>query len=94
VISKSAKRRMRSAARASKAAEYDHHVSVHKTSSSSVPPGFAKAPCAKPANQQPPLKISGTSLQEWPILAKRAAPLKIGSPTQSISARRELFPSN
>ncbi|KAK1684838.1 hypothetical protein QYE76_045686 [Lolium multiflorum] len=93
VISKSAKRRMRAAARASKAVEYDHHMSVHKTaSSSSVPPGFAKAPCAKPANQQPPLKISGTSLQEWPILAKRAAPLKIDSPTQSATSTKVAVP--
>jgi hypothetical protein len=61
VISKSTKRRMRAAARASEAAAYDQHVSVHKTApSGSVPPGFAKAPCAKPANQKPPHKFSGT----------------------------------
>jgi hypothetical protein len=80
VMSKSAKRRMRAAATASRTAAYDQHVSVHKAaSSSSAPPGFEKAKCVKPASQKAPMKFHNT-LEEWPVLAKRAAPLKIASP--------------
>ena len=63
---------------------------MHKTaSSSSVPPGFAKQIHAKPTCQQPPLRFQGPALdQEWPVLAKKAGPLKIATPTRSVSAPR------
>jgi hypothetical protein len=89
VMSKSAKRRMRAAARASRAAAYDQHESVHKAAlSSSAPPGFEKAKYVKPASQEAPMRFHNT-LEEWPVLAKRAAPLKIASP-----ARHELASSS
>jgi hypothetical protein len=85
VMSKSAKRRMRAAARAARAAVYEQHMNVHKAApSDSVPPGFEKA-SYKPASQRAPMKFQNT-LEEWPVLAKRASPLKITSPVRSISA--------
>src|SRR4051812_36237592 len=59
VLSKSAKRRMRAAAaKRLKAAAQDQLVRVHKTaSSSSVPPGFAKAAHVQPPSKQAPLKF-------------------------------------
>jgi hypothetical protein len=88
VLSNSAKRRMRAATRTSRVATYDQHVHVHKalSSSNSVPPGFAKASYVKPINQQTQLKFDHKSLEEWHVLAKRAAPLKIASPARSVSA--------
>jgi hypothetical protein len=72
VLSKLAKRRMRAAAKVSKATPHEKNVSVHKTvASDSVPPDFAKAPYVEPTNQQAPLMFSGTSLEEWSFLAKR-----------------------
>uniref|UniRef100_A0A8I6YCY5 Uncharacterized protein n=1 Tax=Hordeum vulgare subsp. vulgare TaxID=112509 RepID=A0A8I6YCY5_HORVV len=83
VMSKSAKRRMRAAARAS---TYEQHVSVHKTApSDSVPPSFAKTSGLKLASQGAPKKFQ-SMLEEWPVLAKRTAPLKIISSARSASS--------
>jgi hypothetical protein len=78
---------MRAAAKVSKATPHAKNVSVHKTvASDSVPPDIAKAPYVEPTNQQAPLMFSGTSLEEWPVLAKRTPPLKRASPTQPFLA--------
>jgi hypothetical protein len=87
VLSKLSQRRMRAAAKVSKATPHAKNVSVHKTvASDSVPPDIAKAPYVEPTNQQAPLMFSGTSLEEWPVLAKRTPPLKRASPTQPFLA--------
>uniref|UniRef100_A0ACD5ZUC0 Uncharacterized protein n=1 Tax=Avena sativa TaxID=4498 RepID=A0ACD5ZUC0_AVESA len=85
VMSKSAKRRMSAAARASRAAAREPNVNVHKdTSSDSVPPGFEKEAYAKLASQEAPMWFQDT--RECPVLAKGAAPLKIASSARSASA--------
>ena len=69
VMSKSAERRMRAAARASRAAAREPNLSVHKdTSSNLVPPCFEKAAYAKLASQEAPMWFQDT--REWPVLAK------------------------
>ncbi|KAK1614458.1 hypothetical protein QYE76_019975 [Lolium multiflorum] len=76
---------MRAAARAARAAVYEQHMSVHKAAPfDSVPPGFEKV-AFKPASQGAPMTFQNT-LEEWPVLAKRAAPLKITSSARSVSA--------
>lgn len=73
VMLKSAKRRMRAAAKASKGASLDQHKSVHKAASYESIPGFANF---KLIIQKAAMSFQGTTLHEWPILAKRVETLK------------------
>ncbi|KAF7022825.1 hypothetical protein CFC21_035467 [Triticum aestivum] len=80
VLTKSAKRRMRAAARASK----DQHVR-EASSSTSVPPGFTKMSPTKVMSHEVPPNVVRMTPEEWPVLAKRTGSLKVASPRQSAS---------
>ena len=80
VLTKSAKRRMRAAARASK----DQHV-LEASASTSVPPGFTKMSPTKVMSHEVPAKVVRMTPEEWPVLAKQTGSLKVASPRQSAS---------
>ncbi|XBI40763.1 hypothetical protein VPH35_125315 [Triticum aestivum] len=80
VLTKSAKRRMRAAARASK----DQHVR-EASSSTSVPPGFTKMSPTKVMSHEVPAKVVCMTPEEWHVLAEQTGPLKVASPRQSAS---------
>ncbi|XBI73253.1 hypothetical protein VPH35_067036 [Triticum aestivum] len=80
ILTKSAKRRMRAAARASK----DQHVR-EASSSTSVPPGFTKMSPTKVMSHEVPANVVRMTPEEWPVLAKRTGSLKVASRRQSAS---------